>query len=210
MIDVRRDTLFHHLMNKLINKFLLINLFADSPRHTLVAFLSSVAGATVFLLILLFLIHACKKQRKKRKFVTKMKEIDETDEGNKIKSVTIEIQGGDDETKEINVNPGDIIIIDHNDANQSGSEDLGYLSEIVRFYNSQNIGSDDQISIRKQFSTCDSPSVISTSESRDSKYDSAGIKHCTCQQGALLLPASPPAVMQDCVVRYSEPATVAQ
>lgn len=127
----------------------------------------------------------------------KRKASDLAEEGNKIKSVTIEIQGSDDETKEINVNPGDIIIIDHNDANQSGSEDLGYLSEIVRFYNSQNIGSDDQISIRKQFSHCDSPSVISTSESRDSKYDSTGInnKQCTCQQGALLLPSSPPAVM---------------
>ena len=173
------------------------------------AFLSSVAGATVFLLTLLLVIHACKKHRKKRKFATKRKDIDETDEGNNIKSVTIEIQGGDDETKEINVNPGDIIIIDHNDANQSGSEDLGYLSEIVRFYNSQNIGSDDQISIRKQFSTCDSPSVISTSESRDSKYDSSGIKHCTCQQ-ALLLPTSPPAVIQDSVARYREGVIVAQ
>ena len=127
----------------------------------------------------------------------KRKKAGKPDEADNIKSVTIEIQGSDDETKEINVKPGDVIIIDHNDPNQSGSEDLGYLSEIVRFYNSQNIGSDDQISIRKQFSTCDSPSVISTSESRDSKYDSAGIniKQCTCQQGPLLRPSSPLGVM---------------
>ncbi|XP_068754840.1 uncharacterized protein [Montipora capricornis] len=167
----------------------------DSPRRTLVAFLSSVAGATVGLIFFLIVLHLCKKHRRKRKFVRKRKKSDQGDEGNKIKSVTIEIQGSDDETKEINVNPGDIIIIDNNDPNQSGSEDLGYLSEIVRFYNSQNgIGSDDQISIRKQFSTCDTPSVISTSESRDSKYDSSGMsnKQCTCQQGALMLAASPP------------------
>lgn len=167
----------------------------DSPRRTLVAFLSSVAGATVGLIVFLMVLHLCKKHHRKRKFVRKRKKSDQGDEGNKIKSVTIEIQGSDDETKEINVNPGDIIIIDNNDPNQSGSEDLGYLSEIVRFYNSQNgIGSDDQISIRKQFSTCDTPSVISTSESRDSKYDSSGMsnKQCTCQQGALMLAASPP------------------
>ena len=159
-------------------------------------FLSGVAGATVLLLLFLLAIHLCKKQRKKKKFSieNKMRERDdEEDEGSKIKSVTIELQGSDDETKEINVNPGDIIIIDHNDVDRPGSEDLGYLSEIVRFYNSQNIGSDDQISIRKQFSICDSPSVISTeaSESRDSKNDSVGMKQCTCQHGSLLRPSSP-------------------
>ena len=174
-----------------------IDLFAENPRDTLVVFLSSVAAATVSLLLFLLAVHLCKKHRRKRRFAMKRKKAEEGDDGNKIKSVTIEIQGSDDETKEIDVNPGDIIIIDHNDANQSGSEDLGYLSEIVRFYNSQNIGSDDQISIRKQFSTCDSPSVISTSESRDSKYDSAGIntRHCTCQQGVLLRPSSPLGIM---------------
>ena len=156
-------------------------------------FLSGVAGATVFLLLFLLAIRLCKKQRKKKKFSMKNKRRDEEDEGNKIKSVTIELQGSDDETKEINVNPGDIIIIDHNDVDRAGSEDLGYLSEIVRFYNSQNIGSDDQISIRKQFSICDSPSVISTeaSESRDSKHDSVGMKQCSCQHGSLLRPSSP-------------------
>jgi len=168
-------------------------LFAESPRHTLVVFLSGVAGATVFLLLFLLGFRLCKKQRKKKKFSMKNKKRDEEDEGNKIKSVTIELQGSDDETKEINVNPGDIIIIDHNDVDRAGSEDLGYLSEIVRFYNSQNIGSDDQISIRKQFSICDSPSVISTeaSESRDSKHDSVGMKQCSCQHGSLLRPSSP-------------------
>lgn len=166
-------------------------MFSDRPRDTLVVFLSGVAGATVFLLLFLLAVHLCKKKLRERKFAMVKKEDD--DEGNKIKSVTIELQGSDDETKEINVNPGDIIIIDHNDVDRAGSEDLGYLSEIVRFYNSQNIGSDDQISIRKQFSTCDSPSVISTeaSESRDSKYDSVGMKQCTCQHGSLLRPSSP-------------------
>lgn len=165
----------------------------ENPRDTLVVFLSGVAGATVFLLLFLLVIRLCKKQRKKKKFSMKNKKRDEEDEGNKIKSVTIELQGSDDETKEINVNPGDIIIIDHNDVDRAGSEDLGYLSEIVRFYNSQNIGSDDQISIRKQFSICDSPSVISTeaSESRDSKHDSVGMKQCSCQHGSLLRPSSP-------------------
>ncbi|XP_020625485.1 latrophilin Cirl-like isoform X2 [Orbicella faveolata] len=165
----------------------------ENPRHTLVVFLSGVAGATVFLLLFLLAIRLCKKQRKKKKFSMKNRKRDEEDEGNKIKSVTIELQGSDDETKEINVNPGDIIIIDHNDVDRAGSEDLGYLSEIVRFYNSQNIGSDDQISIRKQFSICDSPSVISTeaSESRDSKHDSVGMKQCSCQHGSLLRPSSP-------------------
>lgn len=172
-------------------------LFAENPRHTLVVFLSGVAGATVFLLLFLLAIRLCKKQRKKKKFSMKNRKRDEEDEGNKIKSVTIELQGSDDETKEINVNPGDIIIIDHNDVDRAGSEDLGYLSEIVRFYNSQNIGSDDQISIRKQFSICDSPSVISTeaSESRDSKHDSVGMKQCSCQHGSLLRPSSPPGVI---------------
>ncbi|KAJ7394895.1 carbohydrate binding [Desmophyllum pertusum] len=165
----------------------------DRPRDTLVVFLSGVAGATVFLLLFLLASRVCKRQRRKRKFSLEKKKREEQDEGNKIKSVTIEIQGSDDETKEINVNPGDIIIIDHNDVNRPGSEDLGYLSEIVRFYNSQNIGSDDQISIRKQFSTCDSPSVISTeaSESRDSKYGSVGTKQCTCRHDSLLRPSSP-------------------
>lgn len=168
-------------------------LFSENPRDTLVVFLSGVAGATVLLLLFLLVIRLCKKQRKKKKFSMKNKKRDEEDEGNKIKSVTIELQGSDDETKEINVNPGDIIIIDHNDVDRAGSEDLGYLSEIVRFYNSQNIGSDDQISIRKQFSICDSPSVISTeaSESRDSKHDSVGMKQCSCQHGSLLRPSSP-------------------
>lgn len=159
-------------------------------------FLSSVAGATVGLIVFLIIIHICKKHHKKRKFTVKRRKFEQGDEGNKLKSVTIEIQGSDEETKEINVSPGDIIIID-NDPNQSESEDLGYLSEIVRFYNSQNgIGSDDQISIRKQFSTCDTLSVISTSESRDSKYDSSGTsnRRCTCQQGALILPSSPTVV----------------
>ena len=187
---------FPPLLDLVMHKFVFLNyLFTDSPRRTLVAFLSSVAGATVGLIVFLMVLHLCKKHHRKRKLVRKRKKSDQGDEGNKIKSVTIEIQGSDDETKEINVNPGDIIIIDNNDPNQSGSEDLGYLSEIVRFYNSQNgIGSDDQISIRKQFSTCDTPSVISTSESRDSKYDSSGMsnKQCTCQQGALMLAASPP------------------
>ena len=158
-------------------------------------FLSGVAGATVLLLLFLLALRLCKKQRRKKKFYveTKTTDADEEDERDKIKSVTIELQGGDDETKEINVNPGDIIIIDHNDVDRPGSEDLGYLSEIVRFYNSQNIGSDDQISIRKQFSICDSPSVISTeaSESRDSKSGSVGMKQCTCQHGSLLRPSSP-------------------
>lgn len=45
----------------------------------------------------------------------KNKKRDEEDEGNKIKSVMIELQGSDDEIKEINVNLGDIIIIDYND-----------------------------------------------------------------------------------------------
>ncbi|XP_067049303.1 uncharacterized protein [Acropora muricata] len=169
----------------------------DSPRHTLVAFLSSVAGATGGLIVFLIITHICKQHRRKRKFTAKRRKSEQGDERNKLKSVTIEIQGSDDETKEINVSPGDIIIIDNNDPNQSESEDLGYLSEIVRFYNSQNgIGSDDQMSIRKQFSTCDTPSVISTSESRDSKYDSSGTsnKRCTCQQGVLISPSSPPAV----------------
>ncbi|XP_074625711.1 uncharacterized protein LOC141883939 isoform X2 [Acropora palmata] len=169
----------------------------DSPRHTLVAFLSSVAGATGGLIVFLIITHICKQHRRKRKFTAKRRKSEKGDERNKLKSVTIEIQGSDDETKEINVSPGDIIIIDNNDPNQSESEDLGYLSEIVRFYNSQNgIGSDDQMSIRKQFSTCDTPSVISTSESRDSKYDSSGTsnKRCTCQQGVLISPSSPPVV----------------
>lgn len=178
-----------------IPKLCLFPFFSDNPRDTLVVFLSGVAGATVLLLLFLLAIHLCKKQRKKKKFSmqNKKRDRDEEDEGNKIKSVTIELQGSDDETKEINVNPGDIIIIDHNDDDRPGSEDLGYLSEIVRFYNSQNIGSDDQISIRKQFSICDSPSVISTeaSESRDSKNDSVGMKQCTCQHGSLLRPSSP-------------------
>lgn len=169
----------------------------DSPRHTLVTFLSSVAGATGGLVVFLIIIHIFKQHRRKSKFTDKRRKSEQGDEGNKLKSVTIEIQGSDDETKEINVSPGDVIIIDNNDPNQSESEDLGYLSEIVRFYNSQNgIGSDDQISIRKQFSTCDTPSVISTSESRDSKYDSSGTsnKRCTCQQGVFIPPSSPPAV----------------
>ena len=158
--------------------------------------MSSVAGATGGLIVFLIITHICKQHRKKRKFTAKRRKSEQGDERN-LKSVTIEIQGSDDETKEINVSPGDIIIIDNNDPNQSESEDLGYLSEIVRFYNSQNgIGSDDQMSIRKQFSTCDTPSVISTSESRDSKYDSSGTsnKRCTCQQGVLISPSSPPAV----------------
>lgn len=164
---------------------------SEQSRDTLVVFLSGVAGATVFLLLFLLAIHLCKKKLRKRKF--SMVKREDEDEVNKIKSVTIELQGNGDETKEINVNPGDIIIIDHNDDDRAGSEDLGYLSEIVRFYNSQNIGSDDQISIRKQFSACDSPSVISTeaSESRDSKYGSVGMKHCTCQHESLLRPSSP-------------------
>ena len=162
-------------------------------------FLSVIAGGTFVLLALLLAIYIGKSLRKKRKLAMTKQKASEAEEGNKIKNVTIEIQGNDDETKEIDVNPGDIIIIDHNDANQSGSEDLGYLSEIVRFYNSQNIGSDDQLSIRKHhFSPCDSPSVTSTTESStDSKYDSAGIriKQCTCQQGPLLRPSSPPAII---------------
>lgn len=166
-------------------------MLSEQSRDTLVVFLSGVAGATVFLLLFLLAIHLCKKKFRKRKF--SMVKREDEDEVNKIKSVTIELQGNGDETKEINVNPGDIIIIDHNDDDRAGSEDLGYLSEIVRFYNSQNIGSDDQISIRKQFSACDSPSVISTeaSESRDSKYGSVGMKHCTCQHESLLRPSSP-------------------
>ena len=145
------------------------------------------------MLSLLLAMYVTKSFRKNRKLAKERKKANQEKDGNKIKSVTIEIQGNEEETKEININPGDIIIIDHNDANQSGSEDLGYLSEIVRFYNSQNIGSDDQISIRKPLSSCDSPSVISTTESRDSKYDSSGInvKQCTCQQGPLLRPSSP-------------------
>jgi len=185
------------IMALLRSLYLTYRFIKDNPRDTLVVFLSSVAGGTVFLLAFLLAVHVCKKHRRKRKFAMKRKKAGKPDEADNVKSVTIEIQGSDDETKEINVKPGDVIIIDHNDPNQSGSEDLGYLSEIVRFYNSQNIGSDDQISIRKQFSTCDSPSVISTSESRDSKYDSAGIniKQCTCQQGPLLRPSSPLGVM---------------
>ena len=125
-------------------------------------------------------------------------EVNEPEESKKQKTITIEIQNSDDETKEINVNPGDIIIIDHNDANRPGSEDLGYLSEIVRLYNSQDIESDDQISIRKLCPTCDSPSVISTEPSdcgtRDSKCDSA-IRRCTCQTSSLLRPSSPLCIM---------------
>lgn len=183
--------------------------FSDRPRDTLVVFLSGVAGATVFLLLFLLASRVCKRQRRKRKFSLEKKKREEQDEGNKIKSVTIEIQGSDDETKEINVNPGDIIIIDHNDVNRPGSEDLGYLSEIVRFYNSQNIGSDDQISIRKQFSTCDSPSVISTeaSESRDSKYGSVGTKQCTCRHDSLLRPSSPLSIIWDCITQCSVSVT---
>ena len=173
--------------------FLSYCLNTDNPRDTLVVFLSVVAGGTIGLLSLLLTMYVAKSFRKKRKLAKERKKANQGKDGSKIKSVTIEIQGNDEETKEININPGDIIIIDHNDANQSGSEDLGYLSEIVRFYNSQNIGSDDQISIRKPLSSCDSPSVISTTESRDSKYDSSGInvKQCTCQQGPLLRPSSP-------------------
>ena len=173
--------------------FLSYCLNTDNPRDTLVVFLSVVAGGTIGLLSLLLTMYVAKSFRKKRKLAKERKKANQGKDGSKIKSVTIEIQGNDQEAKEISINPGDIIIIDHNDANQSGSEDLGYLSEIVRFYNSQNIGSDDQISIRKPLSSCDSPSVISTTESRDSKYDSSGInvKQCTCQQGPLLRPSSP-------------------
>ncbi|CAH3151555.1 unnamed protein product, partial [Porites lobata] len=181
------------ILSLLRSLYLTYRFIKDNPRDTLVVFLSVVAGGTIGLLSLLLTMYVAKSFRKKRKLAKERKKANQGKDGSKIKSVTIEIQGNEEETKEININPGDIIIIDHNDANQSGSEDLGYLSEIVRFYNSQNIGSDDQISIRKPLSSCDSPSVISTTESRDSKYDSSGInvKQCTCQQGPLLRPSSP-------------------
>ena len=186
-------SLNYFIIGILTHSFVYLCLNTDNPRDTLVVFLSVVAGGTIGLLSLLLTMYVVKSFRKKRRLAKERKKANQGKDGSKIKSVTIEIQGNDEETKEININPGDIIIIDHNDANQSGSEDLGYLSEIVRFYNSQNIGSDDQISIRKPLSSCDSPSVISTTESRDSKYDFSGInvKQCTCQQGPLLRPSSP-------------------
>lgn len=82
---------------------------------------------------------------------------DDDDSDDENKNVTIEIQGEDEETQQISVKPGDIIIIDSKDVDNDDSEDLGYMSEIVRYYNSRNMAQDDG----KQSLTCETPSVNS-------------------------------------------------
>lgn len=156
----------------------------EKPKYTIVVFLSVVAAGTIMLLIVLTAIHVCKKQKEKKKFTLESQE-SQKDENRQPKTVTIEIQGSHEDTREIHVSPGDIIIIDHNEMNSAGSEDLGYLSEIVRYYNSRsNAGSDDQSSIRKRSLTCGSPSVISTETSEtERKVDNKSDKAAICANG---------------------------
>ena len=144
--------------------------FSEKPRYTIVIFLSAVAGITVLLLLVLTVVHIFKRQSEKRKFQVQMQEAEKDNPSPQPKTVTIEIQGSKEETREIHVSPGDIIIIDHNELNSAGSEDLGYLSEIVRYYNGHSTtASDDQSSFRKRSLTCGSPSVISTEMSESDK-----------------------------------------
>ncbi|XP_031558089.1 uncharacterized protein LOC116294596 isoform X2 [Actinia tenebrosa] len=152
------------------------------PKYVLVLFLSGVAIATVLLLVLLLGLHL--KGRRTKKFVVQREdelepndeaddEIEEDVSDDENKNITIQIQGEDEETKQISVKPGDIIIIDSKDnVDNDDSEDLGYMSEIVRYYNSRNMVQDDG----KQSLTCETPSVNSIPNSevgdkREPQYD---------------------------------------
>lgn len=156
------------------------------PKYVLILFLSGVAIATVLLLVLLLGLHMRGRRSKKLEIQTDKPlspdpshHDDDEDDGvhdgdddddtdDEAKNVTVEIQGGGaDETKQINVKPGDIIIIDSKDIENDDSEDLGYMSEIVRYYNSRNLVHDDG----KQSLTCETPSVNSIPNSDGDKRE---------------------------------------
>ncbi|XP_048578096.1 uncharacterized protein LOC5505105 [Nematostella vectensis] len=190
----------------------------ERPKYVLIIFLSGVAAATVLLLILLIALNFLGKRKKEKKYQLELKaaakeleqledededegqndDVEDDDEGEHKKTVTIEIQGGDNETKQISVNPGDIIIIDSKDVDNDDSEDLGYMSEIVRYYNSRNNGNDDGISIRKQSLTCETPSVLSIPNSEgDKREEYETLRMTSVGNGAI--PDGPPIVNGSCV-----------
>ncbi|KXJ23758.1 protein eva-1 homolog C isoform X2 [Exaiptasia diaphana] len=155
------------------------------PKYVLILFLSGVAIATVLLLVLLLGLHIRGRRSKKFEIQTDKPldpdidddeddgvhdgddDDDDDDSDDENKNVTIEIQDGNEDTKQISVKPGDIIIIDSKDVENDDSEDLGYMSEIVRYYNSRNLVHDDG----KQSLTCETPSVNSLPNSDSDKRE---------------------------------------
>ena len=150
-------------------------MYTAQPNQVLVIFLGAVAAATLLLLAIFITLH-CLDRRRRQKFATAANNKAVTDgsrasirmEPRPPKTLTIEIQGDENtQSKEIDINPGDIVIIDNNNIKSVDTEDLGYISEIVKYYNSKNIGNESSLSIRRKSLSSGTPSMQSLAASEN-------------------------------------------